>query len=75
MMKYAAPIFVVLALLQYTAPSGRPVFVAREQVVAIGDPADCAPNAGSRIFTSNTAICVRESIEQAVSKYLVEPAK
>lgn len=68
-MKFFAPVFVVVALLQYTAPNGQPVYVNPTQVVSIAGPADCSQNAGSRIFTANGVICVRETIEQAVSKF------
>lgn len=74
-MKWLAPIIVVIALLQYTAPSGHPLWIAREQIVAIGAPVTCGPEAGSRIFTSNSAMCVRESIDDAVKKFQIESAK
>lgn len=74
-MKWLAPAIVVVALLQYTAPSGHPMWIARDQIVAIGDPVTCGPTSGSRIFTANSAICVRESIEEAVKKFIVEPAQ
>lgn len=74
-MKWAAPIFVLIALLQYTAPDGSSIYVNRDQIVAIGGSANCGPGSGSRLFTANSAICVKESIEQAVNKFLVEPAK
>lgn len=74
-MKYLAPAIILLALLQYTAPSGHPLWIARDQIVAIGEPVTCGSASGSRIFTANSAVCVRESIDEAVQKFLVEPAK
>lgn len=74
-MKYLAPVIVVVALLQYTAPSGHPLWIARDQIVAIGEPATCDRGSGSRIFTSNSAVCVKESIQDAVNKYIVEKAQ
>lgn len=74
-MKFLAPVIVLVALLQYTAPDGHPMWVARDQIVAITGPTTCGPTANSRLFTANSAVCIKESIDEAVRKYMVEPAK
>lgn len=75
-MKIIAPLLVAAAvLLQYTAPNGRLIYFAQSEIIAISDPATCENKNGARVMTSMGSFCIRESVEQAVAKYLTEPAK
>jgi hypothetical protein len=67
-MKWIAPTMVFFAvLLQYTSPAGRPLFINRDQIIAIGEPAGCSEGTGSRILTGSGYLCVKETPEKAVT--------
>lgn len=75
-MRIIAPMILVTALLlQYTTPSGHPLFINQDQIVSIGEPITCADKAGARIMTGNQFLCVRETVDEAVAKFLMERAK
>jgi hypothetical protein len=74
-MRYIAPLLILFSFVSFLAPSGKLIWVNREAVVAVAEPAACAPTAQSRLLTSNGYICVRESLQEAVDKLIVQPAR
>lgn len=67
-MSYLAPILVVFALVAYTTPDDHPIYVNRDQVVAItkAHDYDCKPGAQTKIITGNGYSCVQETLEEVV---------
>jgi len=74
-MRYVAPVLILIGLLEFTAPSGRAVFVAPSQITAIGDAAGCSYEKGARLLTSAGFLCVRESVEEVVKRFSDEAKK
>lgn len=70
-MKILAPLLVLFALIQYTAPNGFPIFISRDQIIAIVEPSDCVAGSGARITTSGGTACIRETVQEALTKALL----
>lgn len=69
-MKYLAPLLVVFGLVEFTTPDGLPIYVNREQVVAVTPSHDYDCKAGSltKIITSNGYSCVTDILEAVRAK-------
>lgn len=67
-MKYLAPILLIIsiaiALVEFTLPDGKRVYLVPDQVATLNTAIDCAPAAQTKIVMSGgTYVCVREPID------------
>lgn len=69
-MKVIAPLLLVFSLIPFTTPDGNPIYINRDQVVAItvAHSYDCKEGALTKIITSNGYSCVKEILENVRMK-------
>lgn len=68
MMKFLAPFFVTFALIPFSDPEGKPVYVVRDQITSVSSPVSCDHRANAKITLNGTFLCVKETVAQVLAK-------
>ena len=69
-MKFIAPLLLLYALLQFTTPNGFPIWINRDQVVAVvhASEYDCKDGAKAKVIYGTAFSCVKETPEEVAKK-------
>lgn len=56
------------AVLLFTALSGEPIYVVKDQIAAVTPATTCQPGAGAKLFVGTVTFCIKETVEESAKR-------